>query len=160
MDNLSEIIVPIIIFIIWTLSSISASKKKRQRPGAGQPGPQPLPHQQPQPYEKSPTPVSNPMDELKKKLENIFTEMGAEPESEQIPEQEPVEEKPPQVESTPISVVRKTSKQNLAQEQMDLNKFYDNYSSQEDAVFKVTKKELKKTVILMEILSPPVSLRE
>ncbi len=159
MEDLLEILIPIIFFIIWTFSSLSANKKKQQRrPAPSDAGPQPEPQYPPPGY---PSSGSNPMEDLKRTLEDIFTEMGAE-RTEPV-EQLPVEKKTPEVvqKTEPPSIHRtQTYKERTQQDQKELETFYDNYAPQENVTLRVSTEELRKTIVLMEILSPPVSLRD
>lgn len=149
MDNLMEILVPIIFFIIWTLSSISANKKKQQRPAPPQRGPLP---QYPQEESAPPPAPANPMDDLKRTLESIFSEMAGE--KPKTVEPQPSEKKPPQpVEPPPVQVSKVREK---APKKTSLDTFFP----QEEVSFSVSHQELRKAIVLMEILSPPVSLRE
>lgn len=148
MDNLMEILVPIIFFIIWTLSSISANKKKQQRPAPPQRGPLPQ-----YPQESAPPPApANPMDDLKRTLESIFSEMAGE--KPKTVEPQPSEKKPPQpVEPPPVQVSK-------VREKAPKKTSFDTFFPQEEVSFSVSHQELRKAIVLMEILSPPVSLRE
>lgn len=159
MDDLIEILIPIIFFIIWTFSSLSANKKKKQqRPAPSDAGPQPSP-QYPSP--SSPPAGSNPMEDLKRTLEDIFSDMGAE--KTEPAKQLPVEKKTPEVvlrTDTPSMHKTRTFKEKKLQVKKKSEKVYDTYAPQENITLRVSTEELRKTIVLMEILSPPVSLRD
>lgn len=204
MDNIGEILVPIIIFIIWTLSSIAESKKKRKRQQAPKPAefPAPQPSQSQQTGEStSSTSTANPMEDLKRSLDKLFGEMSGETnppaqneqqpapeyeeetepapeyrrETEPIPEYrketEPVPEYRTKMEPAPeyrkkekaaqIPELKESYRDRFKQEQLALRKFYDNYSSDRETTgIRVTAESLRETIVLMEVLSAPVALRE
>ncbi|NLL11966.1 MAG: hypothetical protein GX267_01040 [Fibrobacter sp.] len=148
MDNLMEILIPIIFFIIWTLSSISASKKKQQRPA-------PPAERGPHPKPQYPSPA-NPMEDLKRTLENIFGELSEE-EPDTVETQLSEGKKPPQpVEPPPIKV----SESGVREKSPRQKTSFDSFSPQEEISFSVSQQELRKAIVLMEVLSPPVSMRE
>jgi hypothetical protein len=76
------------LFIIWIFSSISASKKKQQ-PAPPERGPHPFPEY---PQESPPPSSTNPVEDLKRTLESIFSEMAGE--SPKTVEQKPSPKKP------------------------------------------------------------------
>jgi hypothetical protein len=151
MENLMEILIPIIFFIIWTLSSISASKKKQQ---------QPAPPSKEEPYhpqESHPASSANPVEDLKRTLENIFSEM-AEEKLETV-ESQPSEEKPkPQkpIQSSPEQVSKAVTREKTPSQKKSIYTF----SPHEETASVFSSQELRKAIVLMEILSPPVSMRE
>lgn len=152
MDNLIEILIPIIFFIIWTLSSISAGKKKQQRPSPSKSGQHPLPQY---PKKNLPPSRANPMDDLKRTLESIFSEMSEERE-EHVEPQSPQENILAQTVEPPPVERPKTVARRIAPKQK--KSFYD-YPPKEVS-YGLSHQELRKAIVLMEILSPPVTLRE
>lgn len=167
MDNILEVLIPIIFFIIWIFSSIAEANKKRQRRSVPPTGiPSPIPDR---PSSANPPPVqSNPMDELKKTLENIFGEIDQQNVEEQkekdvLQEIEEENEQPSvPVEATTVQrTVESSYKQRMKSEQEELKKFYENYRSEgEFTSMKISPETLRNSIVLMEIISPPVSLRE
>ncbi|NLE02981.1 MAG: hypothetical protein GX640_24185 [Fibrobacter sp.] len=153
MENLMEILIPIIFFIIWTLSSISASKKKQQKPAPPERGP----YQQPQyPQESVLPPPAGPVGDLKRTLETIFSEMAGE-RPEDVEPQPPEEKIPPEpIEPPPVQVLKTTVREKTPRQKKTL----DTFAPQKEVSFSVSHQELRKAIVLMEILSPPVSMRE
>ena len=147
MENLIEVLIPIIFFIIWTLSSISASKKKQQ-PAPPERGPHPFPEY---PQESPPPSSTNPVEDLKRTLESIFSEMAGE--SPKTVEQKPSPKKPvqPAAEPAPVQISKTVARKKTS---------FDTSSSQEELSYRISHQELRNAIVLMEILSPPVSMRE
>ncbi len=154
MENLMEILIPIIFFIIWTLSSVSATKKKKQKTAPPERGPYP---QSQYPQESvPPPPVSSPAEDLKRTLETIFSEMAGE-KPEAVEPQQPEEKIPPQpTEPPPVQV----SKPVVREITPSPKTAFDTSVPQEEVSFSLSNQELRKAIILMEILSPPVSMRK
>ncbi|HEX2976898.1 MAG TPA: hypothetical protein VHO68_13255 [Bacteroidales bacterium] len=183
MDNIGEILVPIIIFIIWTLASIAENKKKRKR----QPAPEPAGHPVPQPSQPqqsaegtSTTSTANPMEDLKKSLDKLFGEMSeesnapaeekqpvpeyeeeAEPTPEYRKEMEPAPEYRNKEVTSPVVTPKESYKERFKKEQAELSKIYESYTREgERTSVKISHESLRKAIILMEVLSPPLALRE
>ncbi|HLV33159.1 MAG TPA: hypothetical protein VKY57_16445 [Chitinispirillaceae bacterium] len=152
--RLLETLFPILIFLFWLLITFFANAKK----GNPVPGTDNSSKKDSEIQTREKTPIG---EELKRSLETIFGEMGGKTEK-PLPKAEI--NKKTKKDKEPVGVIDthilKAGKQETkAQEQIKLENAYQPYKENKITI-SLSHKDLRRAIILSEILAPPVSVRD
>ncbi|NLE02970.1 MAG: hypothetical protein GX640_24130 [Fibrobacter sp.] len=151
----------ILIFIVWIIIFLVSNQKKQQKRNE-------ISRQRQAEAQTQSTGSASPRtvslsDELKRALESIYGSPDEASETSTLERETPTE-RPLESTKSPETTLSKLNaslrKQSRALEQQETAHFYNNYNAQPVSAFTFSSNELRRGIILSEILAPPVALRD